>query len=434
VNNSVNSAIEVALRMQNERLAALQVVALSLTSTLDLDQVLARVVELAQTLSAAAHAHIFLYDRERDELKLAASHWSAEQRQLSLQPRPRGITATVARTGKPQFIADTLAHASYADVAADRKPGALACLPLIKEESVLGTLNLGYWEPHPFDADARAFLNLLAQHAALAIDNARLHALAIEKARMERELEMARAVQTSLMPRTTPHLAGWEFAALWEPARIVGGDMYDFFTLPELQGESLQTISLADVADKGMPAALFMALTRATLRASIAMRCGPADCIAHTNRVLCEDASDGMFVTLCYAQLQTGRGELTFVNAGHTRPLWYRRAADALVELESTGMALGIDAAQTFQERAICLQPGDFVLFYTDGVTDATDARVQEFGKVRLYQLLREQRRASAGAMIAALEQALREFVGSAPQFDDITAVVVKRISSRDQE
>lgn len=413
--------------MQNERLAALQIVALSLTSTLELDQVLARVVELAQTLSAAAHSHIFLYDRERDDLTLAASHWSSEQRQFALKPRAGGITATVARTGEPAFISDTYAHAAYADVPTERKPGAVACLPLVKDARVLGTLSLGYWEPHPFDADTRNFLNLLAQHAALAIDNARLHALAIEKARMERELEMARAVQASLMPRTTPQIAGWEFAAFWRPAHIVSGDMYDFFALPELHGEALQTISIADVADKGMPAALFMALTRATLRASIAMRCCPTDCVEHTNRVLYQDATDGMFVTLCYAQLDTARGELTYVNAGHTYPLWYQCRTDEIFELNHAGMALGIDAAQSYQESVIHLQPGDFVLFYTDGVTDATDAQVNAFGKARLCELLRENGRASASEIAAAMEDSLREFVDGAAQFDDITAVIVKR-------
>lgn len=419
--------VESALRLQNARLAALQIVALGLTSTLDLNDVLARVVEMAQTLSDSAHSHIFLYDPAREELTLAASHWSAEQRQVSLRPRAGGITARVAHSGKPEFISDTTAHESYAGVPAADRPGALACLPLIKGAQILGTLNLGYWEPHPFDEDTRTFLDLLARHAALAIDNARLHLLALDKARIEHELELARAVQTSLMPRATPRLAGWEFAALWEPAHVVGGDLYDFVTLPVSPGGSLQTISIADVADKGMPAALFTVLTRAALRTSITMRCCPSDCVTQVNQVVCEDATDGMFVTLCHAQLQPSTGELFYVNAGHNRPLWYRSAAQEFVEFERTGLALGIQAAETFDECRIRLMPGDFVLFYTDGVTDATDASERDFGKARLKQVLFEQRHARAGEIIVALQAALREFVGSAPRFDDITAVIVKR-------
>lgn len=422
-----DSNVEAALRLQNARLAALHQVALGLTSTLDLSTVLTRVVETAQTLSQSAHSHIFLYDRAQHELILAASHWAAEQHRVPLHPRPGGVTSTVASNGKPQFIPDTQDHTAYADVPAELRPGAIACLPLTKDDHVLGTLNLGYWEPHPFDEETRNFLDLLARHAALAIENARLHAVEMEKARIEHELEVALAVQTGLMPRTTPRLPGWEFAALWQPARIVGGDMYDLISLSNGNGEALQGISIADVADKGMPAALFMALTRATLRASITAPNCPGNCIAHANRLLCADAADGMFVTLCHAQLSPLTGQMGYVNAGHNPPLWYQKARDTLGEFEQTGIALGIDPAACFEERTIQLMPGDFVLFYTDGVPDATNGLVQEFSKTRLKQVLLEHRNACAEAIVRALRQALAEFVGSTPQFDDITAVLVKR-------
>lgn len=421
-------ALEATLRLQNARLAALHQVALGLTSTLDLSEVLERVVETAQQLSASAHSHIFLYDAAHGELTLAASHWSAEGRRVALHPRPGGITSAVASSGEPVFISNTQDHAAYAEVPAELKPGAIACLPLVKEEHVLGTLNLGYWEPHPFDAETRSFLDLMARYAALAIDNARLHAIELEKARIEHELQVARTVQRSLMPRTTPELPGWEIAALWQPARVVGGDMYDLIALSNGGGETRQGITIADVADKGMPAALFMALTRATLRASITAPNCPGDCVAHANRLLCEDAADGMFVTLCHAQLASGTGELVYVNAGQNLPLWYQNERDELREFELTGIALGISPTACFGERTIQLMRGDFVLFYTDGVTDATNAEVREFGKGRLKQVLLEQRNASAEGIVHALRDALSEFVGSTPQFDDITAVLVKRV------
>jgi sigma-B regulation protein RsbU (phosphoserine phosphatase) len=420
-------AVEAALRLQNARLAALHQVALGLTSTLNLPDVLQRVVETAQTLSQSAHSHIFLCDSTRTVLTLAASRWSQEQRRVNLQPRPGGITARVALSGKPIFIPDTLEDSAYAEVPAELKPGALACLPLIKDDRVLGTLNLGYWEPHPFDADTRDFLDLLARHAALAIDIARLHTMQLEKARIEHDLEVARSVQAGLMPRTTPQLPGWEFAALWQPAQIVGGDMYDLILLSNDAGDSRQGISIADVADKGMPAALFMALTRATLRASITVPNCPGGCIAHANSLICADATDGMFVTVCHAQLSPDTGQLVYVNAGHNPPLWYQKARGELVELERTGIALGIDPEEQYEERTVQLERGDFVLFYTDGVTDATNALVQDFGKARLKQVLLDRRDASAQEIMDALGQAVHEFVEETPQFDDITAVLVKR-------
>ena len=422
---SLRDETEAALRLQNARLAALHQVALGLTSTLDLADVLQRVVEMAQTLSASAHAHIFLYDAGRDELNLVASRWSVEQRSVPLQPRRTGITHSVARSGQPEFIQDTSRHPAYAQLPATVQPGALACLPLVKGDRVLGTLNLGYWEPHPFDDDTRSFLDLMARQAAIAIETARLYSDAIERAHLERELQVARGLQASLIPREAPRIAGWDFAALWEPAHMVSGDFYDF--VPVDHGP-LQGVVIADVSDKGMPAALFMALARSTIRASIISTRSPADCIAHANRLLCADTDNGMFVTMCYAQLNPATGELVYVNAGHNPPLLYRQDQAELTELTRTGIALGVDDTRRFEQRAVTLDSGDFVLFYTDGVSEAADARQQGFGVGRLRQVILQAHRARATQIIAALRQALGEFVGATSPFDDMTAVVVKRL------
>ncbi len=416
---------ETEARRRNAQLAALHELALDLTSSVGLHEVLQRVAERTQMLSASAHAHLFLYDPERNELRLAASHWSSDQRVVPLQPRNTGITYSVASTGAPEFIEDTAAHPAYAQSPPDLRPGALACLPLVKADRVLGTLNLGYWEPHLFDAETRAFLDLMARHAAIAIENARLYQLALEKTRMEHELQLARELQASLIPRETPRLPGWDFAALWQPAQIVSGDFYDFFpiNLGPLQG-----MMIADVSGKGLPAALFMAMARSTIRASLTTTCCCADCIAHANRVLCADTANGMFVTLCYAQLDPFTGELIYVNAGHNPPLLYRQAEDQFAELTRTGSALGLDERYLFDQRTVRLDPGDWIVFYTDGVTEAINSREQEFGKERVRQVVFDKRRAPAPELVKALNCALRDFSGAAPQFDDITLVVMKRL------
>ncbi len=415
---------ESATSRQNAELAALHVLALDLTSTFDLNNILQRIAELTQVLSAAAHAHVFLYDRERNELRHAASHWSSGQKAVPLQPRRTGITYAVATTGRPKFIEDTTNHPAYAHVPPDLRPGALACLPLAKGERILGTLNLGYWEPHPFDAETRSFLDLMARNAAIAIENARLYQLVIDKARMEHELQVAREVQASLIPRETPRIAGWDFATLWQPAHIVGGDFYDFIPIDQ---SHWQGVLIGDVSDKGMPAALFMVLTRSTIRASITTACCPADFITHANRLLCADATNSMFVTLCYTQFNPLTGELVYVNAGHNPPLFLRRDEDQFKLLTRTGMALGVDETVQFDQRSVQLNPGDLIVLYTDGVTDATNAAEQEFGIERLRQAILEERWASAQEMVSALSDARRDFVDVAPQFDDIAVVVIKR-------
>ena len=135
-----------------------------------------------------------------------------------------------------------------------------------------------------------------------------------------------------------------------------------------------------------------------------------------------------MFVTLCYAQLDPATGEVVYVNAGHNPPLLYRADQDQLTELARTGMALGVDDTCQFDQRSVTLDSGDFMLLYTDGVTDATNAQEQEFGQERLRRVILDRRGASAADMVDALQQALSEFVGSTPPFDDITVVAVKRL------
>lgn len=417
--------VEKALRLQNARLAALHHVTMGLTSSLELRDVLERVVEMAQALSESAHAHIFLYDSVRDELSLGASHWSSNQRVIPLQPRKGGITHTVARSGIAEFIPDTLNHPSYTQMPSYTQPGALACLPLVHSGRILGTLNLGYWEPHPFDDQTCQFLDLMAQQAAFAIDTAQRHAEALKRAQLERELQVAREFQSSLMPADVPYVEGWDFAAFWQPARTVSGDFYDFLNK---EGETLQGIVIADISDKGMPAALFTSLARSTLRASINISACPADWMAHANRVLWKDTVNGMFVTLCYAQVSPGCPELIYVNAGHNPPLLFRQADCSLTPLTRTGIALGVDENRRFEQRSALLEPGDLVLFYTDGVLEVANMRGEEFGLDRLKRFIVENHALSSEDLISGLKKMLNIFIVGYPQFDDMTAIVAKRI------
>jgi sigma-B regulation protein RsbU (phosphoserine phosphatase) len=314
----------------------------------------------------------------------------------------------------------------------------ILCVPLRIKDQVSGVvyvdnrLQAGIFTQADLD-----LLTSIASSAAIAIENARLYQVAIEKGRMERELQVAREVQASLLPRETPQVPGWEFAAHWQPAREVAGDYYDFipvgFNLAKGSEPSQGLgIVIADVSDKGMPAALFMALTRSIVRASVGHALSPVDGIAHANRLICADSTGGMFVTLFYALLNPRAGEFTYVNAGHNPPLLCKQSGraeqDQLTELTRTGMALGVVADSSFEQRTVRLHSGDFVLLYTDGVTDATDAQKQEFGEERLQRIILEKRHAPVAEMVAALEQALCEFVGASSPFDDITIVAVKRL------
>jgi sigma-B regulation protein RsbU (phosphoserine phosphatase) len=246
--------------------------------------------------------------------------------------------------------------------------------------------------------------------------------LAVERDRLERELQLAREMQIGFLPHETPQVPGWEFVARWKPAYQVAGDYYDFIPL---EAGHLGLV-IADVADKGMPAALFMVLTRSTVRASAVGAPTPAEGITRTNRLLCADSSGGMFVTLFYGHLSLESGDCTYVNAGHDPPLLYRRGSAELTELWPTGMALGVSEEASYEQRTVHLEPGDLIVSYTDGLTDAVDASEREFGRDRLKRIILEQCHSPAEEIASALEQALDDF--ACDPFDDTAMVLVKRL------
>lgn len=269
-------------------------------------------------------------------------------------------------------------------------------------------------------------LSAIAASAAIAIENARLYQVAVEKGRMERDLQLAYKVQSSLLPHEAPSYAGWEFATRWIPAREVAGDYFDFFPL----GDGELGIVIADVADKGIASALFMASCRSVIRGSMLRASSPQDGINSANRLIHADATDGNFLTLFFAQLNPESGEMVYVNAGHNPPLLVRRGADVLQKLTLTGMALGVIEDFNYDQRAINLNPGDMIFLFTDGVSEAVDIDSAEFGEVRLEKFVLDNQEQTAEDLAASLETTLEVFTASTQPFDDITIVVIKRTSA----
>ena len=315
--------------------------------------------------------------------------------------------------------------------------GSLLWAPFKTQDRVLGGVVLGRLLDEPiFTASDQKLLMALARQAAVAVDNARLHRAVLDKERLEHELQLARNVQASLIPSHAPIIPGWDFAAYWNPAREVSGDFYDFISgvgassliAPRSTDETppMLGIVIGDVSDKGMHAALFMALTRSVLRAATTSGHLPADGLMLTNRLLCADSTGGMFVTLFYGQLDPIRNEITYVNAGHNPPLVYRAKEHRFDELDRTGIMLGFDDAATLKQKLVQFSPGDFVVFYTDGVTEAFNHDDEQFGDERLHDVLLVNQAASPQEMLRTLRGVLANFVGDRAQSDDITIVIAK--------
>ena len=256
------------------------------------------------------------------------------------------------------------------------------------------------------------------------VDQDRIKLIESEKASMEQELHMAHQVQLDLLPGKTPNIPGWSFAVKWLPAREVAGDFYDF----RIRNDYDVDLVIADVIDKGMPAALFMSFACTALRAYLDSGFSLEDGITRTNKLMCQESSQGLFVTLFLTCLNPKTGETLYVNAGHNPPLHYQYKLDRFISLQKTGMALGIDAQATYEEHALQLNPGDFILFYTDGVNEAFNAKGQDFGMERMQQVITDHRYGSAEDIMMSLTANVEEFITPAPPSDDITIMVVKRL------
>lgn len=411
------------LRAQISGLRLLHRVSAALTSTLDLASVLEGTLHQVQELLGAATASILMRDGDELVFQVAIGEKAREVKPFRI-PLDRGLAGWAVRNGQAAYSNDIRRDPRfYSDVDAGTGFTTLALLaaPLIVNERAIGVIEVSN-KPGGF---ARADLDLmatLAAGAAIAIENARLYQVAVEKARLDDQIRMAFEVQSGLVPRQTPSLSGWEFAALWEPARTVSGDFYDMIPVASHLG-----LLVADVADKGMPAALFMALTRSTVRASLWNGGSPALCLERANRVICADAQKGNFVTLFYADLAPNSGIITYVNAGHNPPLVFGGGRREPAVLRRTGLPLGIDETRSIAEKMIELGPGEFLVLYTDGVTDALDPAGEEFGEERLNQLIVRRPQAAPAELVAVLRQELNQHIGSAELVDDITVLIARR-------
>lgn len=412
------------------RLDLLYRLAQTFNSSLDLDQVLNSVMDEVITTMKAERGFVMLLNDDGElEFKIARG---IDQRTID-DPQfqvSRSILKRVIIEGKPILTNNAQMDARFNTQQSVRLLGlrSILCVPLILKGKTLGVIYVdNHLQSGIFKPSDRELLLAIASNAAIAIENARLYQLAVEKGRLERELQMARQVQTNLLPKETPQISGWEFAATWQPARQVAGDYYDF--IPFEDGRL--GVIIADVSDKGMPAALFMAMTRAILRASLTQSPSPSDGIAHANRLLCQDSTNCMFVTLFYAQIDPTSGLFTYVNAGHNPPIYYHHQSHSktgqLARLSRTGMALGVMEDATFQENVIRLSEGECLLLYTDGLTDTFNLAGESFSIQSLELLLTSNPTLSAKQFVSHLMRTIQNFSANPEPFDDLTLIYLKR-------
>ncbi len=298
----------------------------------------------------------------------------------------------------------------------------LMAFPLSIKNEVFGVMLVEESDnPLRFRARRVDILTGIAQQLGMAMQNDRLQAEMVFRERLQAEIELARQIQESFIPRHLPQITGLELAGDWRTARQVGGDFYDVLRLPS----GLALFFIADVADKGMPAALFMALTRKLVHAAVLQSSSPAQILAMVNRMIYPDCHQGMFVTAFCAIYDPHTGRLTYANAGHNPPI-YRSASGALTRLQRTGMALGVLEESRWQDTHLQLQPGDWLCLYTDGVTETFSADGQMFGEERLQAILQTPPDTATDLVQTIVAQALAFSSNREPQ-DDLTLLVLHK-------
>jgi serine phosphatase RsbU (regulator of sigma subunit) len=302
-------------------------------------------------------------------------------------------------------------------------------VPLVSQGELIGLLNLGpRLSQQEYSADDRKLLSDLSTQTAPSVRVAELvrqqQREAQERERIEQELKVARVIQQTLLPKTLPKLPGYDVAAYYQPAREVGGDFYDFL---ELEDGRLGLV-VGDVTDKGIPAALVMATTRAMLRTAAQHLFSPGDVLRRANETLVTDIPPNMFITCLYAILEPESGRLHYANAGQDLP--YRRRAgrsQGAEELKARGMPLGLMSGMEYEEKEILLEKGESILFYSDGLVEAHDPHHEMFGSPRLQGLVGAHR-SGGSSLIGFLLSELTRFTGEDwEQEDDITLVTLER-------
>ena len=313
-----------------------------------------------------------------------------------------------------------------------REAGVVMVVPLMSQGELIGMINLGpRLSEQEYSVDDRKLLNDLATQAAPAVRVAQLvrqqEAEAMERGRMEQELKIAGIIQQTLLPKALPQIDGYDVAAYYRPAREVGGDFYDFLYLDD----GRVGLVIGDVTDKGVPAALVMATTRTLIRASAERLVSPGAVLERVNDLLQPDIPARMFVTCLYALLDPKTGVLQFANAGHDLP--YRAGVNGTDELHARGMPLGLMSGMAYEEKTIQLDPGDTILFYSDGLAEAHAPDGEMFGFPRVKALL--QHKAVCEELIQYLLAQLADFTGEGwEQEDDVTLVTLQYRARPEEE
>jgi sigma-B regulation protein RsbU (phosphoserine phosphatase) len=332
-----------------------------------------------------------------------------------------GFLGSVAVSGEPIISGDVRTNPVYVNARDVTRSEMVA--PIISNDEVIGVFDLESDELNAYSEDDLQVLQMLASQVAIIIEKVMLHEQLIEKKRLQGQLEVARQVQLELLPARDPELPGYDISAYNFPTEEVSGDYYDWVPIYDDQ----IAVVIADVSGKGIPASLLMAFLRASLRAATHIGYATHISMAKVNYLLWESIERNQFVTAFYGILDASNKTLSYSNAGHNPPLLINKEGETRF-IERGGLPLGMFRDTRYHEYYLSFQPGDMLVLYTDGATEALNPAGEEFGKARVAEAAKKAYSKSAREVISDIEKAVSEWTDGQGANDDVTFFVIKKL------
>lgn len=398
-----------------------------LNTTFDLEQLLSIILHLATKNLNAERGTIYLIDEKTKELWSKVLKGGRGLVEIRL-PIGTGISGTVAETGETINLKDASKDKRFYS-GFDKRSGfrtkTMLCMPMKNRHGrIVGVFQIINKKRGSFDKEDELFLKAFSEHATLAIENARLYQTSMESERVQKELQIAGEIQQRLLPKEIMPIPHYEIAAAAQPCTSVGGDFYDIISL----GNNRFAFVMADVTGKGVPAALLVSTLHASLRAYIQSDTDLSDLTAKLNNLVFENSPTERFITFFIMILDCSEHTITYVNAGHNFPYLLRPQSEDIIELEASGLPLGMLGNMSYESKQINLGRDDVLALYTDGVTEAMDKSKQQYSEERLKRALKNSLVAPARQIKDDILEDVRAFIGQEPPSDDLTLLVLKQV------
>ena len=415
-----NARLFERVRSQAETLLLLNEVSREMSSILDVEELLRRAAEQTKRVIDYQILSIMLYDEEQRIFRhrLDVKHGQRVQGKLRVAAS-EGIVGAAATLKEPVLVPDVTVDPRYLMVNPETRSE--MAIPMLHKGRIIGVLDLESPQLNAFTPDHVQTLSILAANLAVSLENARLYEqVARDEARLERDLQAAKRIQGALIRPVPTEDFGLDIAARYLSAREVCGDLYEFLRY----GPQQLGIALADVSGKGTAAALYGAVAIGIMRSLAPQKLQPSEMLSQMNQILGERKIEGRFMTACYATWQKGRQKLRVANAGQSQPLLYKDGRCGKVEL--TGFPLGIFEDVTYDEWGVTLEPGNIVVFHSDGIAETANSEGQFFGTERIKKIIEKHDELSATEISDMILREVDWFAQSAPLSDDRTLVVLK--------